>query len=258
MDRSATRRGAPAAHVTLTGARPGPAAAPDADWFGTSAAILAGDLAFLWADELLDSAGDGAQVQRARAVFNRLRTEVIAGQYLDLRLAAEPSPSEAAARRVALLKTARYTVSRPLQLGAALGGGSPELDGALEAYGDAVGTAFQLRDDVLGLYGDPAVTGKSRLDDLREGKRTLLVVRALTLGDEHQRSTILRALGDPDLDEEGAARCRDAVAATGALASVEALAADRFDTAVQAIAGLAPHVREPLVGLAAFAADRKA
>jgi isopentenyl-diphosphate delta-isomerase type 1 len=258
MDRSATRRGAPAAHVTLAAARPGPSGHPEAGWFGTSAAILAGDLAFLWADELLDEAGGGAAIDRTRTVFNRLRSEVIAGQHLDLRLAAEPRPSEMAARRVALLKTARYTVSRPLQLGAALGDGSAELDRVLESYGDAVGTAFQLRDDVLGLYGDPAVTGKSRLDDLREGKRTLLVVRALALGDERQRSTILAALGDPELGEEGAERCRDAVAASGALASVEALTGERHDAAVRAVAGLDGQVREALVSLAAFAAYRPA
>ena len=258
MDRSATRRGAPAAQVSLAAARPGPSGHPDAGWFGASAAILAGDLAFLWADELLDQAGGGGAMDRARVVFNRLRSEVIAGQYLDLRLAAEPRPSEMAARRVALLKTARYTVSRPLQIGAALGAGSPELDCVLETYGDAVGTAFQLRDDVLGLFGDPAVTGKSRLDDLREGKRTLLVVRAFALGDDRQRSTILAALGDPGLDEEGAARCRDAVAASGALASVEALTGERHDAAVRAVSGLGGQVREALVSLAAFAAFRTA
>ena len=128
---------------------------------------------------------------------------MIAGQYLDLVLAADDRAAEAGARHVALLKSARYTVTRPLLLGAAL---APSDDGtrvaaALHSYGDAVGMAFQMRDDVLGLFGDSAVTGKSALDDLREGKRTLLVLRALRLADDAQRQVLRSSLGDPDLDE---------------------------------------------------------
>ena len=118
-------------------------------------------------------------MERARRVFTQLRTEVMAGQYLDLRLAGDAHADVSAARRVALLKSGRYTVTRPLQMGAALGSPDPVLDAALCAFGDAVGLAFQLRDDVLGLFGDPAETGKSALSDLREGKRTVLVLTAL-------------------------------------------------------------------------------
>ena len=259
MDRSEVRRGAPATHRELARARPGAGDGPAAEWYGTSAAVLAGDLAYLWADELFDDAvGDDPAGRRARGIFHTLRAEVIAGQYLDLRLSAETQPTEDAARRVALLKSARYTVTRPLQLGAALGGGPAELDTVLGAYGDAVGLAFQLRDDVLGLYGDPADTGKGCLDDLREGKRTLLVVRALGLADDAQRQVITAALGDPALDAEGAARCRQAVASTGALASIEALLADLRHTALAAIGGLAVPTREALNTLADFAAYRSA
>jgi isopentenyl-diphosphate delta-isomerase type 1 len=256
MDRSATRRGAPAAHVTLAGERPGDGSASEEAWFGTSAAILAGDLAYVWADELFDAVGSGPSAARARVVFHQLRSEVIAGQYLDLRISAEPQPAERAARRVALLKSARYTVTRPLQLGAALGSGDPGLIQTLSVYGDAVGTAFQLRDDVLGVFGDPARTGKSCLDDLREGKRTLLVVRALKLGDADQKATVNAALGDPDLDEAAAEACRHAIAASGALASVEALIVERHEAAQRAIRDLAPPVRDALSSLAAFAAHR--
>ena len=259
MDRSEVRRGGPATHRELARARPGAGDGPAAEWYGTSAAVLAGDLAYLWADELFDEAvGDDPAGRRARRVFHTLRAEVIAGQYLDLRLSAETQPTEDAARRVALLKSARYTVTRPLQLGAALGGGPAELDTVLGAYGDAVGLAFQLRDDVLGLFGEPADTGKGCLDDLREGKRTLLVVRALGLADDAQRRVITAALGDPALDAEGAARCREAVASTGALASIEALLADLRHTAVAAIDGLAAPTREALGTLADFAAYRSA
>lgn len=254
MDRSATRRGGPAVHVVLGDAAPG--ADP---WHGPSAAILAGDLADVWADQLLDEATtSGPTAPAVRAAYHRLRSEVISGQYLDLRLAADAHPTVADARRVALLKSARYTVTRPLQLGAAIAGSTPALDAVLGAYGDAVGLAFQLRDDVLGVFGDPARTGKGRLDDLREGKRTLLAVRALALADDGQRAVLATALGDPSLDEDGAARAREVITATGALASVEALVAQQRVVARAAVAGLPPAVRPALTALADFAADRDA
>ncbi len=231
------------------------------DWFGCSAAVLAGDLTFVWADELFDSTPLPIDaVARARAVFTELRREVIAGQYLDLVLAADDRAAEAGARHVALLKSARYTVTRPLLLGAAL---APSDDGtrvaaALRSYGDAVGMAFQMRDDVLGLFGDSAVTGKSALDDLREGKRTLLVLRALRLADDAQRQVLRSSLGDPDLDEGRAAEVRRIVGATGALASIEALIAARHAVALEAIDGLPTPARAALTELADLAICRRA
>ena len=197
-------------------------------------------------------------------MFARLCTEVIAGQYLDLRLAAHdgagrPDGGDALARRVALLKSARYTVTRPLQLGAALAprpAGGAALTAVLGAYGDAVGLAFQLRDDVLGLFGEPAVTGKSRLDDLREGKRTLLVVRALHLAPDDDARFLAGALGDPQLDEATAERCRAIVASSGALASVEALIAARRDEAIRAARSVGEPARTAFEALAARTADR--
>jgi geranylgeranyl diphosphate synthase type I len=193
-------------------------------------------------------------------VFTDLRREVIAGQYLDLVLAADDGAREDGARQVALLKSARYTVTRPLLLGAAL---APADDGgrvqrALRAYGDAVGLAFQMRDDVLGLYGDPAETGKSALDDLREGKRTLLVLRAIRLADDAQRGVLRACLGDPRLDEAQADEARAVVAATGALASVEALIAAQHAVAVAAVADLPEPARISLTELADLAICRRA
>jgi len=262
MDRSATRRGASTAHVALRERWPADVASSDplaVEAFGTNAAILAGDLAFVWADALFDQALDDAAPEvasRARAVFTRLRSEVIAGQYLDLRLTPRAFPTASDALEVALWKTARYTVTRPLQLGAALASGSASIDGVLESYGDAVGLAFQLRDDVIGLFGDEALTGKSRLDDLREGKRTLLVVRALELASGRQRATILDALGNRSLGDDAAARCRETIAATGALASVELFIADRFEHACSVVEHFEPSVREAFIALAEFAAYR--
>ena len=259
MDRSATRRGRPTAHVALADGHRAAARGGDADWFGASAAILAGDLADVWADELL--AGTPLPpdaVARARTVFTALRQEVIAGQHLDLLLAADGEADEAGARRVALLKSARYTVTRPLLLGAAL---APVGDGrrvapALEGYGDAVGLAFQLRDDVLGLFGDPGTTGKSDLDDLHEGKRTLLVLRARRLADEPGRRLLDAALGDPDLDEVGADRVREVVVSSGALASVEALLSSEHARALEAIDELPDAARAALTDLAQLAIRR--
>ena len=146
----------------------------------------------------------------------------------------------AGARHVALLKSARYTVTRPLLLGAALApsdDGDPGRRRRCTAYGDAVGMAFQMRDDVLGLFGDSAVTGKSALDDLREGKRTLLVLRALRLADDAPAAgPASPCLGDPDLDEERRRpRSVEIVGATGALASIEALIAAQHAVALEAI-----------------------
>ncbi|MEQ1788278.1 MAG: isopentenyl-diphosphate Delta-isomerase, partial [Acidimicrobiales bacterium] len=201
MDRSATRRGRPSAHTSLADRHARQRHLGDSDWFGISAAVLAGDLTYVWADELFDGTSLAPDaVARARAVFTELRREVIAGQYLDLLLAADSLAVEDGARHVALLKSARYTVTRPLLLGAAL---APAAAGAavavaLQGFGDAVGMAFQMRDDVLGLFGDPATTGKSAVDDLREGKRTVLVLRALRLADDPQRAFLRACLGDPD------------------------------------------------------------
>lgn len=261
MDRSATRRGRASAHTALAAAHVRQRRLGDPEWFGASAAILAGDLTYVWADELFDgTALPPDAVARARAVFTELRREVIAGQYLDLVLAADDRAAEAGARRVALLKSARYTVTRPLLLGAAL---APDADGtgvaaALRCYGDAVGLAFQMRDDVLGLFGDPGATGKSTIDDLREGKRTLLVLRALRLADDAQRAVLRSCLGDPLLDEDRAGEARRVVAATGALASVEALIAAHHAVAVAAVAAVPEPARTALTELADLAIRRTA
>jgi geranylgeranyl diphosphate synthase type I len=259
MDRSDRRRGHPTTHVALTGRHRDEGLDGDGDWFGLSGAVLAGDMTFVWADQMFESAPlPVAALARARQVFTRLRTEVVGGQYLDLRLAHEPAASEAAARRVALLKSARYTVTRPLQLGAALApaGADEATSTALARYGDAVGLAFQMRDDILGLYGDPAVTGKSCLDDLREGKRTLLVLRALALAEGADHKLLAGALGDPLLDEDQARRCCDVIAASGALASVEALLDAQHALALRAIADLDAPARLALEQLADLAIHR--
>lgn len=258
MDRSARRRGRPSAHLAFRELHASEGMTGDAAWFGVSAAILAGDLAYVWADELFDSAAlDPAALARGRAVFTTLRSEVIAGQYLDLRLGGEVEAGERWARQVALLKSARYTVTRPLLLGAALSDERrPDVEASLATYGDAVGVAFQMRDDVLGMFGDPAVTGKSCIDDLREGKRTVLVLRALRLAGPAGRALLAASLGDPELDEERARECCAVVADSGALASVETMIRSDHARAEAALADLDGPARDALSELASSAIER--
>ena len=259
MDRSAERRGRPAVHASLAAAHRRAGHRGDPDWFGVGGGILAGDLAFVWADQLLDGADLPPEaLDRARQVFGALRVEVMAGQYLDLRLAGLPNATEDDATRVALLKSGRYTVTRPLQMGAAIADAGDDVVGALCEYGDAVGLAFQLRDDVLGLFGDPATTGKSAVEDLREGKRTLLVLRALDLCGPAARTALDSLLGDPDLDEDGADRAREVIVSCGALDAVERLCADRRSVAVAALDPVARPARAALERLAELALYRDA
>jgi isopentenyl-diphosphate delta-isomerase type 1 len=258
MDQSPMRRGRPTAATGFARTRAEDGAAGDHERFGVNAAILAGDLAFVWADQLLDAAPlDAAAAARVRAVFTTLRTEVMAGQYLELRLDGVRHADPETARRIALLKSGRYTVTRPLELGLAITGAPPATQRALATYGDAIGLAFQLRDDVLGLFGDPATTGKSRTDDLRAGKRTLLVLRAFELGTPAARVALDRSLGDPALDEDGAARCREIVAGSGALASIETLIREQHAVALDAIEHVPEPARSALTALAAVAVQRE-
>lgn len=259
MDRSPTRRGQAAIHETMSAVHEREGMVGDGRWFGVGGAILAGDLAFVWADELLDAAPlDPATVDRARSVFSRLRVEVMAGQFLDLRLAGLAHAVEEDARRVALLKSGRYTVTRPLQLGAAIGGGDDVLDAALMGFGDAVGLGFQLRDDILGLFGDPEETGKGATSDLREGKRTMLVLRALHLADEPARAALTDVLGDAELTDADADRAREVVVETGALAGVEKIIVEQGAKARQALRPVPSPAREALEELADVALYRTA
>ena len=258
MDRSATRRGRPSAHQALAVAHRDQRLAGDSAWFGASAAILAGDLAFVWSDQLLDMASIRTDaIGDVRRVFTDLRVEVMAGQYLDLRLEGLETATDEDANRVALLKSGRYTITRPLELGLALSNHPDErLAAQLRAYGDALGLAFQLRDDILGLFGDPKRTGKDSFDDLRSGKRTVLMLRALALCTPVQHATMMSLLGTPDVDLDDAERCREIVAQSGALASVETRLRNLHATAVEALTDVPEPARSALNSLAADVVQR--
>lgn len=237
MDASDTRRGEPAVHRRFEGHHRANAwrGAPDA--FGESAAILAGDLCLVWSDEMLHSSGaDPAAVGRARPVFDEMRTEVMVGQYLDMLTQVTADTSVERASKVATYKSAKYTVERPLLIGAAMAGAPEGIRATYSRYGRALGEAFQLRDDVLGVFGDPSETGKPAGDDLREGKRTYLIAVAFALADPQAERVLHDDLGDPSLDDAGVARLRDIIESTGALERTEARISDLGGTALAAVA----------------------
>lgn len=226
MDDSALRRGRPALHVDFAQRhrRDGMLGRPET--YGTSMATLAGDLALAWADDLFTEAlPDGPVRREAQELWRAMRTEMVAGQFLDLHTQATGRPSAVTALRVAYLKSALYTVERPLHLGAALHGADAELVGALRFVGHNAGLAFQLRDDLLGVFGDPRQTGKPAGDDVREGKTTYLVALALAraeaLGDTSARAVLRESLGDRTLSPERLARFREVLTGLGVRAAVE-------------------------------------
>jgi geranylgeranyl diphosphate synthase type I len=231
----------------------------DAEAFGAGAAILLGDLCLAWSDEMLSRSGvDSDALQRARPVFDLMRTEVIAGQYLDVHAQATGDTSLQRASTVARYKSAKYTVERPLLLGAALADDGAPVRSAYSAYGLPLGQAFQLRDDVLGVFGDPAATGKPAGDDLREGKRTYLVASAFAAADAAQRSTLERGLGDRGLDAAGVDELRSVIVRTGALDRTEERIAQLTETALAALgqARLEPEASRMLSALARAATRR--
>jgi geranylgeranyl diphosphate synthase, type I len=251
MDASDVRRGRPAAHRQFEALHANAAWLGDPASFGRAGAILLGDLLIMWSAQMMSGCGlPHAAVRRALPLLELMRTEVTCGQYLDMVAQAHPlevaqagedaagSPIELAldnASRVVEFKSARYTVQRPSQIGAALGAAGGELLAALAAYGSVLGRAFQFRDDLLGVFGDPQVTGKPAGDDLREGKRTVLIAHALHAARPAGRGTLERLLGDPGLDEDGVRRLQDIIVTSGARDAVEAMIGDGYSRALEAL-----------------------
>ena len=236
MDASDTRRGLPAVHRRFEHLHTGEAWEGDPQAFGAGAAILVGDLCLTWSDELLRTSGlDVAAQLRARPVFDLMRTEVIAGQYLDVHAQATADSSLQRASTVARYKSAKYTIERPLLIGAAIADASPEIRAAYSGYGLPLGEAFQLRDDILGVFGDPAQTGKPAGDDLREGKRTYLVAAAFAAAGPDALRELREGLGQPGLDAAGVERLREVIVQTGALARTEERIANLTEAALTAL-----------------------
>ena len=194
----------------------------EAERLGLGAAILIGDLALTWSDELLHTAGlTSDQLTAVLPLIDAMRTEVMYGQYLDLTATGRPTDDIDRALAITRYKTAKYTVERPLHIGAVVAGGSTTTLDTLSAFGLPLGEAFQLRDDLLDVFGATATTGKSSLDDLREGKHTVLVSYALSHASQAQRRALTSLLGDPHLTESDGTVLRRLLTATGARQAVE-------------------------------------
>jgi geranylgeranyl diphosphate synthase type I len=229
MDGAETRRGRPAMHRRLADEHGAASRQGEARRFGEGLAVLIGDLAFAYADRLLSSTPPAA-----RAVWNELRIELTMGQYLDVSGAASGEVDVATARRIAVYKSGRYTVTRPLHLGAALAGRLEDFAGHYTAFGEPLGEAFQLRDDVLGVFGDAEVTGKPVGDDLREGKPTVLVALARERATRSQ-ARVLERIGDPTLDESAINKIREVITETGARSAVEQRIETGYEEAMAAL-----------------------
>ena len=259
MDGSDTRRGLPAVHHRFANLHRGSMWLGSPEAFGVGAAILLGDLCLSWADQLLLASGMPADaLRRAKPVYDEMRTELMAGQYLDLLEQARGGGSIERARTVVQYKSAKYTIEKPLHLGAALAGAGPEVTEAYTAFGLPLGEAFQLRDDILGVFGDPKETGKPAGDDLREGKRTILVAMAFERSSAQQQVEFRQLLGDPALDAAGVETLREIITSTGARAETEALIDRLLDEALTAVANpvIAEDARTILTQLAHAAARR--
>lgn len=238
MDSSDSRRGRPAAHRRFGALHREGGWSGSTDSFGAAAAIILGDLCLTWSVEMLRGCGLPPEaIQRGHAIVDLMCTEVMAGQYLDVLEQARGTQSVDAALRVARYKTAAYTVERPLHLGAELAGATPELLAAFTGYGTAIGEAYQLRDDMLGVFGDPAHTGKPAGDDLREGKRTALVALAAQRSAPEAVARLWRLFGDPQLTPDGVALLQALIRDSGAPEVVEAMIAERVEAGVAALGG---------------------
>lgn len=243
IDNSDTRRGQPAAHRALQAVHEAADWAGDAEAFGRSGAVLLGDLLVAWSDDLLEESLDGVPTAGpTRRHYAQMRRDVTIGQFLDVAeesaYVAHADDSHAdRALRVASYKSARYSIQKPLQIGAALAGADDAQIEALGRFGHDIGMAFQLRDDVLGVFGDSAVTGKPSGDDLREGKRTVLVAYARHALPADRRADLDGMLGDRGLDAVRIRALQQTIVETGALARTEELIAQYERQAENALDG---------------------
>lgn len=263
IDDSATRRGMPTAHIHFTELHRGRGWSGSSEQFGRSAAILLGDLSLVWADDIVTTVDLPREARlRVQRVWSDIRTEVLGGQYLDIVAESSGAESIASAMNVNTYKTASYTISRPLQFGAAAAADRPDVQRLFHELGTDLGVAFQLRDDVLGVFGDPAVTGKPSGDDLRSGKRTVLLAEALERADstDPAAATLLRrGIGTDLTDSQVRELCRT-IESVGALAAVE----DHIETltrralAVLESAKINAPAKAGLTELARLAANRSA
>jgi geranylgeranyl diphosphate synthase, type I len=255
MDDASSRRGAPTTHTTYAAEHAREGWAGESRRFGEGVAILVGDLAFVYADQLLHHAPPPAW-----AVWNELRIELNVGQFLDIAGSVQRVRDVVKAERICRYKSGKYTIERPLHLGAVLAAPHrrDELLPGLSGYGLPLGDAFQMRDDVMGAFGDEALTGKPVGGDLREGKPTPLLARAVAAASPAQ-AAILDRVGAADLTDTEVADIQQAIIDTGALAALEAHIESLTRAAIDALdaVAIAQEARTELVALAEYVSWRQ-
>ncbi|MFJ7238821.1 polyprenyl synthetase family protein [Streptomyces olivaceus] len=260
MDDSDVRRGGRSAHRSLAAAYSrGGGRRSRAQAHGRGAAVLLGDLFLVWSDTMLADAGLSARARaRVLPLVDSMRTELVYGQYLDLLATGRTSEDVSAALRVARYKTGKYTVERPLHIGVSLADGSPQLLQTCTDFALPLGEAFQLRDDLIGVFGDQMQTGKPVGDDIREGKATALLALALRDASPAKRQLLSSLVGSPELTDENLGRVRAILEMTGARQQVEMMIASRRDAALAALeaADLHPDVTATLTHIAWTATER--
>ncbi len=258
MDASDVRRGRPATHRAFEQIHREHGWSASPEQYGASAAILMGDLLLSWSDELLRTCGLPAeQVLDALGYFDLTRSEVVTGQFLDVSAQARGAADVDTAMTVLRYKSAKYSIERPLHIGAALAGASPEMITQLSRFGLPLGEAFQLRDDLLGVFGDPAITGKPAGDDLIEGKRTVLVSLALDALPPAEAKVLDAALGTALSPSDVEQLCR-LIDGSGARQQVEDVISQLTERSLAALAAadITDRARGVLAGLAADATQR--
>ena len=253
MDGSLTRRGEPTTNAKFEARHGVEKLAGESRRFGDGVAILVGDLAYVYSDQLMRNASP-----QAWTIWNELRIELNFGQYLDMLGSAMNERRREKAERICRYKSGKYTIERPLHLGALLAAPTrDDLIPVLSTYGLPLGDAFQMRDDVLGAFGDAAITGKPVGDDLREGKPTPLMAIATARANAAQLKE-LQLVGNHDLSPEQIARVQEVIRETGALDELEAVITRLTDEAIAAV-GHVPFtqsVRDELITLAEYVSWR--
>jgi geranylgeranyl diphosphate synthase type I len=263
MDKSDTRRGKPAIHRHFENLHQSQAMNGLSQQFGEAAAVLLGDLALVWSDHMLHTSGVSSEaLLSALSVHDEMRIELMAGQYLDVREAGEHDPSVDRSLRIARYKSGKYTIERPLHLGVALAERESTkrktLMSVLSMYGLPLGEAFQLRDDLLGIFGDPLETGKPAGDDIREGKRTVLMAMTFERINETAKKKLTSLLGNESLGDADIESARTIIRESGAVKTVEDLIDGLLSSALTAAssAEISSHATDVLTLLATSATKR--
>ena len=261
MDASDTRRGNPSVHKQFETLHTLNNWSGSGSLFGEGAAILVGDLALSWADEMLLTSGiDPEQTLRAKAVYDIMRTELMSGQYLDLLEQVRGQITQERAETVIRYKSAKYTIERPLHMGAAIANANVDLLSSLSSYGLSLGEAFQLRDDLLGVFGESSVTGKPAGDDLREGKQTMLIAFAYSHATETDCAVLTKHLGSNGISPAEIEILQEILIKCGAQDFIEQRIADCLAAALKALENPAYdiEVKNALTALAILATKRTA